>query len=179
MDYKFPRLPATRTVNIFGLYVGKVEYICLSIVFGAWTMYNADITTGNLHKQMKKYIQRIVSSVCLKGGLFIESLKEASRDHVEVDLSAKVLTLSTDMSCLMVFGKKRIHNEHEQKGFHAVVQEGMQLATVFNIVDYILYVGALDLQGLAKRMKVVSKVFDDMFEQIIDEHVDAGDKGQH
>ncbi|KAF9590187.1 hypothetical protein IFM89_031842 [Coptis chinensis] len=83
------------------------------------------------------------------------------------------------MSFLMVFGKKRIHNEHEQKGFHAVVQEGMQLAAVFNIADYIPYVGELDLQGLAKRMKVVSKVFDDMFEQIIDEHVDAGDKGQH
>ncbi|KAF9600531.1 hypothetical protein IFM89_009980 [Coptis chinensis] len=112
-------------------------------------------------------------------GLFIESLKEASRDHVEVDPSAKVLTLSTDMSCLMVFGKKRIHNEHEQKGFHAIVQEGMQLAAVFNIAYYIPYVGALDLQGLAKRMKIVSKVFDDMFEQIIDEHVDASDKGQH
>ncbi|KAF9605111.1 hypothetical protein IFM89_014102 [Coptis chinensis] len=62
---------------------------------------------------------------------------------------------------------------------YAVVQEGMQLAAVFNIADYIPYVGALDLQGLAKRMKVVSKVFDDMFEQIIDEHVNAGDKGQH
>ncbi|KAF5190282.1 Cytochrome p450 [Thalictrum thalictroides] len=109
-------------------------------------------------------------------GSFIESLKEASRAKLEVNLSAKVLALSTDMSCLMVFGKKHIHNDNK-KGFHAVVQEGMQLAARFNIADYIPYIGSLDIQGLTKRMKAVSKVFDDMFEKIIDEHVDAGDKG--
>ncbi|PIA28666.1 hypothetical protein AQUCO_06800086v1 [Aquilegia coerulea] len=109
-------------------------------------------------------------------GSFIESLKEASRAHLEVNLSAKVLALSTDMSCMMVFGKKYIHNDNKI-GFHAVVQEGMQLAAIFNIADYIPYIGALDIQGLAKRMKAVSKVFDDMFEKIIDEHVHAGDKG--
>ncbi|PSR91016.1 Cytochrome P450 CYP736A12 like [Actinidia chinensis var. chinensis] len=60
-------------------------------------------------------------------------------------------------------------------GFKAVIKEGMQLSAVPNIGDYFPYVGALDLQGLATKMKAVSKVFDAFFEKIIDEHVQYKD----
>ncbi|KAI3990924.1 hypothetical protein MKX01_026108, partial [Papaver californicum] len=109
-------------------------------------------------------------------GLLITSLKHAATSHEIVNVSNMVLSLSTDMSCLMVFGNKSMKSSDDHKGFQDVVHEGMKLAAIFNIADYIPYVGLLDVQGLGKRMKVVSRVFDEMFEKIIDEHVKVFDK---
>ncbi|XP_031395617.1 cytochrome P450 CYP736A12-like [Punica granatum] len=104
-------------------------------------------------------------------GLMVESLRVAARDGATVDVTSKVSALSTDMSCLMVFGKKYMDEELDEKGFKGVIQEGMQLGATPNMGDYIPYVGALDLQRLKKRMKRVRKVYDAFFEKIIDEHV--------
>lgn len=109
-------------------------------------------------------------------GLMIESLKEAACGRVAVDLSAMVSTLSADMSCLMVLGKKYLDREFDERGFKAVIQDGMHLGAKLNIGDYIPQLAALDLQGLTKRMKAVSKVFDSFFEKIIDEHVQSKDE---
>ncbi|KAI9113999.1 hypothetical protein K1719_015250 [Acacia pycnantha] len=103
--------------------------------------------------------------------LLIDSLKEATRDGDSVDLSAKVAALSANMSCRMVLGKKYMDDEFDEKGFKAVVKEGMYLSATPNMGDYIPFIAGLDLQGLNRRMKAVAKTFDDFFEKIIDEHV--------
>lgn len=59
--------------------------------------------------------------------LLIESLKEATSDGDSVNLSAKVAALSANMSCRMVLGKKYMDDEFDEKGFKAVMQEGMYL----------------------------------------------------
>jgi len=110
--------------------------------------------------------------------LLIKFIQEAARDHVAVDLSAKVSSLSADMSCRLVFGKKYKDKEFDERGFKSVIQEGMQLAATPNMGDYIPYVASLDLQGLTKRMKAVSKIFDDFFEKIIDEHVQSKEENK-
>ncbi|KAK9134848.1 hypothetical protein Syun_014178 [Stephania yunnanensis] len=112
--------------------------------------------------------------------LFVESLKEVARGHSVVDLSTKVTTLSTDMACRMVLGKKYVEDEAGQRGLHAFVHEGMHLSALPNIADYVPYIGALDLQGLNKRMKAVFKFFDDFFEKIIHDHVnERSELGDH
>lgn len=103
----------------------------------------------------------------------IKFIREASNDGAAVDISAKVSALSADMSCRMVLGRKYMDKDLDEKGFKAVMQEGMYLAATPNIGDYIPYVAALDLQGLRRRMKVVGKTFDDFFEKVIDEHVQS------
>ncbi|XP_048426853.1 cytochrome P450 71AU50-like [Pyrus x bretschneideri] len=105
--------------------------------------------------------------------ILINFIQEAAHDRVTVNLSAKVSSLSADISCLMVFGKKYKDKDLDEKGFKAVVQEGMHLAATPNFGDYIPFLAPLDLQGLTKRMKVVHKVFDDFFERIIDEHLQS------
>ncbi|BAT73346.1 hypothetical protein LR48_Vigan01g022000 [Vigna angularis] len=105
--------------------------------------------------------------------LLIKDLREAAKDGAAVNLSAKVSTLSADMACRMVLGKKYTDRDLDEKGFKAVMQEGMHLAATPNMGDYIPYIGALDLQGLTKRMKSVGKIFDDFFEKIIDEHMQS------
>jgi len=111
-------------------------------------------------------------------GLLIEFMREAARDCVAVDLSAKVSSLSADMSCRMVFGKKYMDKDLDEKGFKAVIHEGMQLGAIPNLGDYIPCLAPLDLQGLRRRMKAVSKTFDDFFEKIIDEHVQSKEENK-
>ncbi|XP_010030392.2 cytochrome P450 71AU50 [Eucalyptus grandis] len=105
-------------------------------------------------------------------GLLVNFLKDASRDHMAIDLSAKISSLSADMSCLMVFGKKYMDREFDERGFKTVVQEVMVLTATPNIGDYVPFLASFDLQGLTKRMKAVSRVFDAFFEKIIDEHLE-------
>ncbi|KAI3870802.1 hypothetical protein MKX03_006786 [Papaver bracteatum] len=108
--------------------------------------------------------------------LLITSLKDAANLHEIVDITSKIFALNKDMSSLMVFGKKRVESDHDKKSFHEVVQEGMRLAAAPNLAEYIPFVGRFDLQGIEKGMKAVSKVYDDMFDKIIDEHVEVFDK---
>ena len=103
-------------------------------------------------------------------GLLINSFKESAGGAV--DVSGKIAMLTADMSCRMVFGKKYVDKDFDERGFKAVIQEGMQLAATPNIGDYIPFLLGLDLQGLTRRIKATGKVFDDFFEKIIDEHVE-------
>ncbi|XP_042041155.1 cytochrome P450 71AU50-like [Salvia splendens] len=106
-------------------------------------------------------------------GLFVESLKEASRLHSAVDLSAKVASLTADMSCRMVLGKKYNDKDIDERVFKAVIQEVTKLIAVPNLGDYFPFLGVLDLQGLTRKMKAITKVFDDFFEKVIEDHVRA------
>ncbi|KAK7369398.1 hypothetical protein VNO80_11435 [Phaseolus coccineus] len=109
--------------------------------------------------------------------LLIKLLREAAKDGATVDLSAKVSTLSADMACRMILGKKYMDQDLDEKGFKAVMQEAMHLVATPNMGDYIPYIAALDLQGITKRLKVNHKIFDHFFDKIIDEHMDS-DKGE-
>nr|GMC63105.1 cytochrome P450 CYP736A12-like [Ipomoea batatas] len=110
--------------------------------------------------------------------LLIESIKKGAAARGAVDLSAKVVSLSADMSCRMIFGKKYEDEEIDERGFKGVFREGMQVSAIPNLGDYFPYLGKLDLQGLTKRMKALGKVFDQFLERIIDEHEQEGNRGQ-
>ncbi|PQM38305.1 cytochrome P450 CYP736A12-like precursor [Prunus yedoensis var. nudiflora] len=85
--------------------------------------------------------------------LCVESIRAAANNRgVAVDLSDKVSSLSVDMSCRMVLGKKYRDEEFDARGFKAVVRE-----------------------GFTKRMKSVNKAFDNLFEKIIEEHLQPND----
>ncbi|KAK1371688.1 hypothetical protein POM88_037780 [Heracleum sosnowskyi] len=111
-------------------------------------------------------------------GLLVDSIQDAAREGVAVDLSDKVASMSADISCRMIFGKKYVDNEIDEKGFKVVIQEGMQLSAIPNLGNFFPYLSVLDLQGLTKRMKAVAKVFDKFLEKILDEHAIPKDPGQ-
>lgn len=104
-------------------------------------------------------------------GLLIETFKRASSDHVAVDFSSSVASTSANMSCLMIFGKKYLDKEFDDRGFKDVIQELLHIAAVPNLGEFFPLLGRLDLQGLTRRFKILGKVFDEFFEKIIDEHV--------
>ncbi|GMN33563.1 hypothetical protein TIFTF001_004225 [Ficus carica] len=109
-------------------------------------------------------------------GLLIEFIKKAACYRVAVDLSAKITSLNTDMSCRMVLGKKYSDEEFDERGFKAIIQEVIYLAAALNLGDYIPFVASLDLQGFTKRTKVFAKVFDEFFKKIIDDHILSKDE---
>ncbi|KAF5442781.1 hypothetical protein F2P56_035403 [Juglans regia] len=110
--------------------------------------------------------------------LLVKFIENAAFDCITVDLSAKISSLSTDMSCRMVLGKKYMDKDFDEKGFKAVIQESMHLSATLNLGDYIPYIGLLDLQGLRRRMKAVSNIFDEFLEKIIDDHVQSKDENK-
>ncbi|KAG6660895.1 cytochrome P450 71AU50-like [Carya illinoinensis] len=111
-------------------------------------------------------------------GSLVKFLQEAAANCAVVDLSAKVSSFSSDMSCRMVLGKKYMDNDFDERGFRALIQEGMELLAVPNLGDYIPCIAPVDLQGLKRRMKAISKIYDDFLEKIIDEHVQSKDENK-
>ncbi|KAG2716522.1 hypothetical protein I3760_03G130800 [Carya illinoinensis] len=111
-------------------------------------------------------------------GSLVKFLQEAAANCAVVDLSAKVSSFSSDMSCRMVLGKKYMDNDFDERGFRALIQEGMELLAVPNLGDYIPFIAPVDLQGLKRRMKAISKIYDDFLEKIIDEHVQSKDENK-
>ncbi|XP_058092527.1 cytochrome P450 71AU50-like [Magnolia sinica] len=103
--------------------------------------------------------------------LLVQSLKDSAQTHEMVDLTMKVSSLSTSVTCRTVLGKKYTDESFDKRGFKGVIDDLSAIVGAFNIADYIPYVGRLDLQGLRRRVVAIRKVFDDFFEKIIDEHV--------
>ncbi|GFP84940.1 cytochrome p450 cyp736a12 [Phtheirospermum japonicum] len=104
-------------------------------------------------------------------GILVRSLKRAAKSGETVDLSARVSGLSGDMNCLMIFGKKYADSDLDERGFKDVITETTEIGGKFNLADYFPYIEVLDLQGLNRRMKELSRIFDRFLEKIIDEHV--------
>ncbi|KAG6768387.1 hypothetical protein POTOM_027301 [Populus tomentosa] len=105
--------------------------------------------------------------------LLIKYIQEAAQERVAVS------SLSAEMSCRMVFGKKYLDEDLDERGFKSVMQEVMHLSAAPHLGDYIPQIAALDLQGLTRRMKAISKVLDVFLDKIIHEHVHYQEKGKN
>ncbi|KAE8698059.1 CYP736A12 protein [Hibiscus syriacus] len=108
--------------------------------------------------------------------LLVHRIREAAAAGVAVDLTSEVNTFSADVSCRMVIGKKFNRDGFSERGFEATVRETMQMASAFNLADYIPQIRGLDLQGKTKRMKAISKDFDHFIEKVLEEHVQSKDE---
>ncbi|XP_027179618.1 cytochrome P450 CYP736A12-like [Coffea eugenioides] len=111
-------------------------------------------------------------------GKLVKSLKHAASDGASVDLSAAISSLGANMSCLMIFGKKYMDKDFDDRGFRDVIQESLHVAAMPNLGDYFPLLGVLDLQGLTRRFKALAKVFDNFFDKIIDEHLESKEHKQ-
>ncbi|KAL5743454.1 hypothetical protein ACOSQ2_026570 [Xanthoceras sorbifolium] len=107
--------------------------------------------------------------------LLIDYIKEAACSGITVDLSDKVSSLSADVTCQILFGKKYLNKEFDESGYKAIMDEALTLLGTPNLADHIPPIDFFDLQRLTKRMKTVSKLMDGFFDKIIDEHVQSKD----
>lgn len=103
-------------------------------------------------------------------GDLIRSLQSVAERGETVDVSDRVSGFIGDVISLMVFGRKFEDDELDERGFKAVIKETMAVAGRPNLGDFFPFAAALDLQGLERRMKELSKKFDGFLERIIDDH---------
>ncbi|KAH6760204.1 hypothetical protein C2S52_009352 [Perilla frutescens var. hirtella] len=104
-------------------------------------------------------------------GEMVDSLRRAAEKREIVDVSAAISSVIGDMNCLMVFGRKYVGKDLDEKGFKSVIDEAMQVAALPNLGDFFPFMAALDLQGLNRRLKEISRVFDGFLERIIEDHL--------
>ncbi|PIN12030.1 Cytochrome P450 CYP2 subfamily [Handroanthus impetiginosus] len=160
---------ASRPKNDFSIYIG---YGQRDIVFGPYGPYWRNMRKlCTLELLSNTRINQFQTMRKSEVELTVNSLKEASEKGEIVDLSAKIVALNRDMTCLMVCGKKYDDGDLDEKGFKAVIAETMEIGAKFNVADYFPYIGVLDLQGLNRKLKDLSRIFDGFLEKIIDEHI--------
>ncbi|KAI3516220.1 hypothetical protein L1887_15131 [Cichorium endivia] len=102
--------------------------------------------------------------------LMVEELRDASMAGKVVDLGETVGAVIEGMTCRMIFGKKNDNMPFMKR----VLDETMEVAGAFNLADYVPMLAAFDLQGLTKRLKLLKKDIDEMFDTLINEHEKRG-----
>ncbi|RDY09006.1 hypothetical protein CR513_06702, partial [Mucuna pruriens] len=112
-------------------------------------------------------------------GQLVKSLKSAAASSEVVDVSKLVGELVENIVCNMIFGCAK----DDRFDLQGVIHEVMHLVGLFNLADYMPWLGAFDLQGITTRLTKVSKTFDQILEQIIQDHennlYDKEQKGPH
>lgn len=103
-------------------------------------------------------------------------LAEAAAAHEVVDMGETVGELIEDIVLKMLIGKGK---EDKLYDFRGVIQEALTLAGAFNLADFIPWLAPLDLQGLMRRTKAARKATDEIFDNIIEDHLKEEDFGQN
>ncbi|KAG1334334.1 cytochrome P450 71A1 [Cocos nucifera] len=149
---------------------------------GKYTTFNySDITWspyGPYWRQARKMcIMELFSAKRLDSYEYIrvEEMRLLLRDLYRasgrtITLKDYLSTVSLDVISRMVLGKKYLDNSESAEEFRKMIEELFLLNGVVNIGDYIPWLDFLDLQGYIKRMKELSKKFDNFLEHVLDEH---------
>ncbi|KAJ1376178.1 Cytochrome P450 [Sesbania bispinosa] len=104
--------------------------------------------------------------------LVVKSLEKAAAVCQVVNLSDIVENLIEDIMYKMMLGR----NRYDQFDLKRLVREALTMEGVFNLADYVPWLGPFDLQGFTRDCKKISKELDEILEMIITEHEqDAND----
>ncbi|KAK7314526.1 hypothetical protein VNO77_33052 [Canavalia gladiata] len=104
-------------------------------------------------------------------GELVKSLAKTSASPEVVDLSDLVGNVTENIIYKMILGRSKDDRFNVKNHVHEV----LSLAGAFNIADYVPWLGVFDLQGLERRLKKVSKAFDQVMEEIIKDHEQSSD----
>ncbi|KOM54302.1 hypothetical protein LR48_Vigan10g019400 [Vigna angularis] len=99
-------------------------------------------------------------------GVLVKSLKNSAESGEVVDLSQLLGELMENIVFKMVLGRAK----DDRFDLKFLIHEVMNLIGSFNLADYMPWLGVFDLQGITKRLKKTAKSFDELLEQIIQEH---------
>ncbi|KAI6674184.1 hypothetical protein NL676_002090 [Syzygium grande] len=102
-------------------------------------------------------------------GRLIEKVRAAAAAHEVVDVSAEVGKLMGNLSCRLILGCGS-NSGRDEFDLKPLIHEVLSLAGAFNLADYVPLLGPFDLQGLARRAKVIHRAIDKVLEGIIKEH---------
>ncbi|XP_030460102.1 cytochrome P450 CYP736A12-like [Syzygium oleosum] len=102
-------------------------------------------------------------------GRLMERVRAAAAAREVVDVSAEVGELMGNLSCRLILGCGS-NSGRDEFDLKPLIHEVLSLAGAFNLADYVPLLGPFDLQGLARRAKVIHRAIDKVLEGIIKEH---------
>ncbi|KAK1382438.1 trimethyltridecatetraene synthase-like [Heracleum sosnowskyi] len=148
------------TWSEYGPYWAQLRKICLMEIFSGKRIDSFQYVRV---EEMKKFMRSLYAS-----------------SGKPLPLKDNLLNLTFNVINRIVLGKSYLDDVDNQvikpEEFKFMFDELFVLNGVYNIGDYIPWLGALDLQGYVKRMKDVSKKLDRFMEIVINEHIEARNK---
>ncbi|KAK4271389.1 hypothetical protein QN277_020091 [Acacia crassicarpa] len=106
-------------------------------------------------------------------GVMVKSLERAAAAREVVDITEAVGELIENIIYRMVLGGA---NKDDGVNLKGLIKEAVTLVGAFNLADYIPWLGALDLQGLTRKMKRNNKALEDALDKIVTEHENTSSK---
>ncbi|XP_057457732.1 cytochrome P450 CYP736A12-like [Lotus japonicus] len=146
------------------------KYICYDskgLIFSEYGSYWRNVTKLCTFELLS--VNKVQSFAPLRSEevrVFVKSLEKSAASREVVNVSKRVGELVENVVQKMIWGPSNIENFDVKRLVHDV----LHLMGVFDVGDYIPWVGAFDLQGLVRKFKKAHEEFDQMLEQIIKDH---------
>lgn len=158
------------------------------ITAGKYLFYNfKDILTapyGEYWRQMRKLcVTKLLTAKRIESFrhvreeetcMMIRSIwEESERGRIAVNVSKAIYTLTSNIVWRILASKKISDYELSANGeeMKDLLLEISSVTGTFNIGDFIPFLDWLDIQGVKRRTKKASKIFDELADKIIDHHV--------
>ncbi|OIW00296.1 hypothetical protein TanjilG_27547 [Lupinus angustifolius] len=123
-----------------------------------------------LHLLSVKRVQSLFTVREEEVALLMEKIRNSSYSSLPVNLSESLSTLTNDIVCRAALGRK--YGGESGREFKKMMMEFTELTGSFVIGDYIPWLDWLThISGLYARAKRVAKQFDDLMEEIVEEHI--------
>ncbi|KAG8376365.1 hypothetical protein BUALT_Bualt09G0055500 [Buddleja alternifolia] len=93
-----------------------------------------------------------------------------------VDLTEKLVFLTSTIICRVAFGKRNEQGSGESKLFQGMMKEFQSTLSGFYFTDYFPWIGSWvdKLTGRISRLEKIYKFWDSFYQQRIDEHLRSG-----
>ena len=89
------------------------------------------------------------------------------------------MSLTSTLICRIAFGRRYEGEGVERSKFHDLLNEQQALMATFFFTDYIPFLGWIDrLRGLISRLEKNFKDLDNLYQEVIDEHLDPNRKAE-
>ncbi|GKV28862.1 hypothetical protein SLEP1_g37852 [Rubroshorea leprosula] len=158
---------------------GKLSYNYLNVGFAAY---------GDYWREMRRlYVIELLSIKRVQSFRFIreeeveflmKSISEFSKLGTPVNLSEKLMSLTTDITCRVAFGKSFRERGYDQFGadFEEVIHEAFAMMESFAAADFFPYFGWIvdRITGFQKRLERNFKRLDAFFQKVLDDHLCSG-----
>ncbi|KAG7551838.1 Protein kinase-like domain superfamily [Arabidopsis thaliana x Arabidopsis arenosa] len=121
------------------------------------------------HKSFAKVREEEIS-------VMMEKVEKASSDSSPLNLSKLLITLTSDVTSRVSFGRKH-SNDASMSDFKNQVRKITELVGGFPVSEYIPCLAWIDhIRGLYNKAEQVSKTFGDLMDKVVQEHLDSRDK---
>lgn len=151
----------------------KLSYDCLDIAFSPYNEYWREIRkTTVLHLLSTKMVQSFSRIREEEVRRMVDMLSEHAKRSEVVDLSARIMLLTSTIVTRVAFGKWYESGTSESKNFHRMVHVFERSLSCLYFGDYFPWLGWLDkLVGKIDRLDEAFRICDEFYQELIDEHL--------